>query len=126
MCEKVARYDNLIYICGMKREVVTFGGYFEAFVETLTAKELFKLDYILSLLETQDRMPSKFIKYIREELYELRMEFEGNIFRIFFIFDGNNIVVLFNGFQKKSQKTPRKEINQALKLKKEYYAQKRL
>ncbi|WP_436416832.1 type II toxin-antitoxin system RelE/ParE family toxin [Petrimonas sp.] len=110
----------------MKREVVTFGGYFEAFVETLTAKELFKLDYILSLLETQDRMPSKFIKYIREELYELRMEFEGNIFRIFFIFDGNNIVVLFNGFQKKSQKTPRKEINQALKLKKEYYAQKRL
>lgn len=110
----------------MRREIITFGGYFEAFIKTLNAKELFKLDYILSLLETQDRMPSKFIKYIREELYELRMEYEGNIFRIFFIFDGNNIVVLFNGFHKKTAKTSQREINKALKIKKEYYAQKRL
>jgi phage-related protein len=71
-------------------------------------------------------MPSKFIKFIREELYELRMEYESNIYRIFFIFDGNNIVVLFNGFHKKTQKTPQREINKALKIKKEYYAQKRL
>ncbi|MGI6049169.1 MAG: type II toxin-antitoxin system RelE/ParE family toxin [Petrimonas sp.] len=110
----------------MKREIITFGGYFEAFIETLSEKELHKLDYILSLLETQDRMPSKFIKFIREELYELRMEYESNIYRIFFIFDGNNIVVLFNGFHKKTQKTPQREINKALKIKKEYYAQKRL
>lgn len=110
----------------MKRKIITFGGYFEAFIETLSEKELHKLDYILSLLETQDRMPSKFIKFIREELYELRMEYESNIYRIFFIFDGNNIVVLFNGFHKKTQKTPQREINKALKIKKEYYAQKRL
>ncbi len=110
----------------MKREIITFGGYFEAFIETLSEKELHKLDYILSLLETQDRMPSKFIKFIREELYELRMEYESNIYRTFFIFDGNNIVVLFNGFHKKTQKTPQREINKALKIKKEYYAQKRL
>lgn len=110
----------------MKREIITFGGYFEAFIETLSDRELHKLDYILSLLETQDRMPSKFIKFIREELYELRMEYESNIYRIFFIFDGNNIVVLFNGFHKKTQKTPQREINKALKIKKEYYAQKRL
>lgn len=110
----------------MKREILTFGGYFEAFIETLNEKELYKLEYILSLLETQDRMPTKFIKYIRDELYELRMKYEGRIFRIFFIFDENNIVVLFNGFQKKTQKTPQREINQALKIKKEYYAQKRL
>lgn len=117
---------TFFYLCGMRREITTFGGYFEAFIETLNAKELLKLDYILSLLETQDRMPSKFIKYIREELFELRMEYEGNIFRIFFIFDGDNIVVLFNGFHKKTGKTSQREINKALKIKKEYYAQKRL
>jgi phage-related protein len=110
----------------MKRKILTFGGYFEAFIETLNAKELLKLDYILSLLETQDRMPSKFIKFIREGLFELRMEYESNIYRIFFIFDGNNIVVLFNGLQKKTKKTPKKEIEKALKIKKEYYARKRL
>ena len=71
-------------------------------------------------------MPTKFIKHIREGLHELRMEYESNIFRVFFIFEGNNIVVLFNGFQKKTQKIPQREINQALKIKKEYYAQKRL
>jgi len=84
-----------------------------------------KLDYIISLLETNDRVPKKFIKHIREGLYELRMEYDGNIYRVFFIFDDGNIVVLFNGFQKKSQKTPPNEIEKALTIKKEYYAEKR-
>lgn len=69
-------------------------------------------------------MPVKFVKYIREGIYELRTEFGGNIFRVFFIFDYGNIVVLFNGFQKKSQKTPQKEIVKALRIKEEYYADK--
>ena len=69
-------------------------------------------------------MPIKFIKYIREGLYELRMEYESNSYRVFFIFDKNCIVVLFNGFQKKTQKTPENEINKALKIKEEYYADK--
>lgn len=50
----------------------------------------------------------------------MRAEMNSNIFRVFFVFDNGHIVVLFNGFQKKSQKTPQKEIKQALKLKKEY------
>ena len=53
------------------------------------------------------------------------MEYTGNIYRVFFIFDEGNIIVLFNGFQKKSQKTPMKEITKALKIKEEYYASKR-
>lgn len=57
-------------------------------------------------------------------LYELRIEYNSNIFRIFFIFDEGNIVVLFNGFQKKSQKTPKKEIELALTLKRCYYEDK--
>jgi phage-related protein len=54
-------------------------------------------------------------------LYEIWIEFESNIYRIFCCFDKGNLVVLFNGFQKKSQKTPKKEIEIALKLKDEYF-----
>lgn len=54
----------------------------------------------------------------------LRTEYNGNIYRVFFIFDDGNIVLLFNGFQKKSQKTPGSEIDKALKIKEEYYANK--
>ena len=109
----------------MKRSIATYGGYFEHFRETLTPNEQFKLDYIISLLETGDRIPVKFIKYIRDGLFELRMEYGGNIYRVFFIFDEGQIVVLFNGFQKKTQKTPQSEIDKALKIKEEYYADKR-
>jgi phage-related protein len=76
-------------------------------------------------LRTQDRIPIKFIKLIREGVYELRIEYNSNIYRVFFIFDEDNIVVLFNGFQKKSQKTPSKEIEKAIKIKNEYYEYKR-
>ena len=93
----------------MRRRIITYGGYFEAFLQTLSEKEVRKLDYIISLLETEDRLPVRFIKFIRDGLYELRMEYNSNIYRVFFIFDEGQIVVLFNGFQKKSQKTPTNE-----------------
>ncbi len=108
----------------MNRRILTYGGYFEAFMSTLKGKEQEKVQYGLLLLKTQDRLPSKFIKLIREGLYELRTEYGGNIFRVFFIFDEGNIVVLFNGFHKKSQKTPKKEIEKALIIKEAYYADK--
>ena len=88
----------------MERKIHTFGGYFEAFMETLTDEQRKKVNYGLLLLKTQNRLPEKFVKHIEEGLYELRTEFEGNIFRTFFIFDEGNVVVLFNGFQKKSRK----------------------
>jgi len=61
------------------------------------------------------------MRIIEDGLYELRIEYEGNIYRIFFCFDKGYIVILFNGFQKKTQKTPVSEIEKAKKLKKEYY-----
>lgn len=64
------------------------------------------------------------MKHIREGVYELRASHNGNIYRAFFIFDKGNIVMLFNGFQKKTQKTPNNEIEKALKLKDEYYESK--
>lgn len=108
----------------MKRTIILFGDYFEKFIQTLNEKELKKLNYLLSLLETEDKLPIKFIKHIIDGLYELRLEYESNIYRVFFIFDEGNIVVLFNGFQKKTQKTPKKEINKALKIRKDYYGSK--
>ena len=108
----------------MKRRILTYGGYFEAFMETLKEKEQEKIQYGLLLLKTQDRLPKKFVKLIRDGLYELRTEYGGNIYRVFFIFDDGKIVVLFNGFQKKTQKTPTKEIDKALRIKEEYYADK--
>ncbi|WP_302303241.1 type II toxin-antitoxin system RelE/ParE family toxin [Paraprevotella xylaniphila] len=108
----------------MKRKIRTYGGYFEAFMATLTEKEQEKVQYGLLLLKTQDRLPGKFVKFIRDGLYELRTEYSGNIYRVFFIFDEGAIVVLFNGFQKKTQKTPPTEIEKALKIKEAYYGDK--
>ena len=106
------------------RRITTYGGYFEDFMSSLGRKEQQKIDYIISLLATQDRLPTKFIKHIKDGLYELRIMWESNIYRVFFIFDEGNIVVLFSGFQKKAQKTPQKEINKAIKIKEAYYADK--
>ena len=65
------------------------------------------------------------MKYIKDGLFELRTEYSGNIYRVFFVFDEGQIVVLFNGFQKKTQKTPSGEIEKALRIKDEYYEYKR-
>lgn len=108
----------------MKREIFVYKNYFYDFIDKLSDKVVEKIDYGLSLLESQDRVSKKFVKYMRDDVYELRTEYESNIYRVFFIFDNGNIVVLFNGFQKKSQKTPQNELNKAIKLKEEYYASK--
>ena len=108
----------------MRRKVLTYGGYFEAFMTTLNEKEQEKIQYGLLLLKSQERLSKKFVKHIRNGIYELRTDYGGNIYRVFFIFDDGQIVVLFNGFQKKTQKTPTKEIEKAIKIKEAYYADK--
>ena len=108
----------------MDRKILTYGGYFENFMQTLEPKAQEKVKYGLLLLKTQERLPSKFVKNIKDGIYELRTEFESNIYRVFFIFDNGNIVVLFNGFQKKTQKTPQNEIEKAIKIREDYYAHK--
>lgn len=109
----------------MERRILTYGGYFERFMESLTQKEQQKVKYGLLLLKSQQKVSTRFVKHIRDGIYELRTAYNGNIFRVFFIFDDGNIVVLFNGFQKKTQKTPENEVLLALKIKERYYADKR-
>lgn len=108
----------------IRRKIRTYGGYFENFMESLSEKEQDKVQYGLLLLKTQDRLSTKFVKFIKDDIYELRTKYNGNIYRVFFIFDEGYIVVLFHGFQKKSQETPEKEIRKAIKIKQEYYADK--
>ena len=104
----------------MKR-IVTYGGFFEAFIATLPDLVVRKIDYGITLLKTRDRVPWKFIRNLGDGLFELRIEWEGNIYRVFFIFDKDDTVILLNGFQKKTQKTPKEEIKKAKRILKEYY-----
>lgn len=70
------------------------------------------------------KAPRHFIKFIRDGIYEFRVNYGNNEFRIFFIYDGDTVVVLFNAFKKKTQKTPLAEIEKALKIKEAYYGDK--
>ena len=108
----------------MKREIIAYKGYFKEFFDRLDTGTQDKILYVLMLLQTQDRIPLKVMKLIEEGLYELRIEYQSNIYRIFFCFDEGRIVILFNGFQKKTEKTPKKEIEKAKILRKEYYGSK--
>lgn len=88
-----------------------------------TEKVQEKIEYVFKILRTVQNVPKKFLDHMTgtEGLYEIRIELDGNIYRIFCCFDKGNLVVLFNGFQKKTQKTPKQEIDMALKLKDEYF-----
>ena len=77
-----------------------------------------KIIKILSIIETINRVPTQYLKFIEgiNGLFEVRVQPASNIFRIFCFFDGNKFVVLLSGFQKKTQKTPQGEIDRAVKL----------
>jgi len=79
-------------------------------------------------LRTIDRVPKKYFDHMTgtDGLFEVRVEHGSNIFRIFAFFDKGNLIVLGNGFQKKTQKTPPKEIALAEKLKKQYFTDKKI
>lgn len=71
----------------MNRRIKTYGGYFQAFARTLDKEVLRKIDYLLQLLKSEERLSSRFVKLIRDGLFELRISAKGNIYRLFFIFD---------------------------------------
>ncbi len=78
---------------------------------------------MLDILETVERVPVTYLKYVEgtNGLFEIRVQLGRDIFRIFCCFDGNRLVVLFSGFQKKSQKTPPKEIDRAVRIMNDYF-----
>ena len=106
-----------------ERLIIFHGHYFQDFYLEQTDKVREKIGYVFRVVKTVDKIPEKFLKHLEgtDGLYEIRVEAGSDIFRIFCCFDKGNLVVLFNGFQKKSQKTPKQEIELAKKLKKEYF-----
>lgn len=120
-------YQLLYYLCIMKkaREIFYYKDYFISFYLSLESGAQKKIDYVLQMLKMQERVNERFVKFIRDGIFEIRASHNGNIYRVFLIFDDGNIVILFNGFQKKSQKTPKSEIEKAMRLKQEYYAGKK-
>ena len=107
----------------MERKIIFHGNHFLDFYQKLDAKVKSKIKYVFELIKQVDRVPEKFLSPMTgyDGLFEVRIEYQSNIYRVFCCFDEGRLVVLFNGFQKKTQKTPKKEIEKAMKLKKEYF-----
>lgn len=108
------------------REVIAFKNYFENFLLEQPKKVQDKIFKIIEAIETLERVPSNYLKHLTgtDGLYEARIQLASNIWRVFCFFDGDKLVVLMNGFQKKTKKTPKNEIEKALKIMAEYYEQK--
>ena len=108
------------------REVIAFKNYFEDFLLAQPIKVQDKIFKIIEAIETLERVPSNYLKFMSgtEGLYEARIQLGSNIWRVFCFFDNDKLVILLNGFQKKTQKTPKSEIIRAERLKKEYYENK--
>lgn len=108
------------------REIVNYKHYFDEFINRQTSAVQRKVEYVLDLIRHVPRVPEKFLKHIEgtKGLFEVRVEVQSNIYRIFCFFDEGQLVVLMNGFQKKSQKTPKGEIELAERLRGEYFQEK--
>ena len=104
------------------RKIVFFKSYFQNFFNQQSKKVKEKIVWTFDLIEDLQRVPETYFKHIEDTdgLYEIRVQLGSDIFRIFCFFDKGNLVVLANGFQKKTQKTYKKEIELALKIKAAY------
>lgn len=105
-----------------KRQVIAYKKYFLDFYRKQPDKVQAKIEWTLKLIRITRTVLEKYFKHMEgtNGLYEIRVEFGSNIYRIFSFFDKGNIVVLGNAFQKKTQKTPKQEIEKALKIMEEY------
>lgn len=112
----------------MVREIIFHENYFIEFYQQQEVKVKDKIKYVLELIRQVDNVPEKFLKHLTgtDGLYEIRVEYQSNIYRIFCCFDKGNLVIVFNAFQKKTQKIPKKELEKAFRLKNEYFQNKNL
>ncbi|MFN3999981.1 type II toxin-antitoxin system RelE/ParE family toxin [Algoriphagus sp.] len=104
------------------RTITIYKNHFSDFYKEQKEKVKEKILWTLRIIETLKQIPTEYFKHLEgtEGLYEIRVQQGSEIFRIFCFFDVGKLVVLANGFQKKTQKTPKTEIEKALKIKKEY------
>jgi phage-related protein len=107
----------------VERKIIFHGSHFVDFYLEQATKVQEKIEFVFHIIKRVERVSKKFLSPMEntDGLYEIRVEYGSNIYRIFCCFDEGRIVVLFNAFQKKTQKTPQKEIEKALRLKREYF-----
>ncbi len=110
----------------MKRKIIFFDDYFLDFYSEQDVKTKEKIDFVLDLIRNVERVPIKFLKYLygTDGLYEIRVLTHKSNIRIFSFFDEGNLVILINGFVKKTNKTPKNELELGKKLKDEYFLEK--
>jgi phage-related protein len=108
------------------RTVIAYKNYFKEFLIEQPQKVQDKIFKIIEIIEFQQRIPEKYLKHIdgTKGLYEARIKLGSDIWRVFCFFDKGKLVILLNGFQKKTKKTPKSEIEMAEKLMKEYFKEK--
>ncbi len=104
------------------RTITIYKHYFPEFLSKQRQKVKDKIIWTFRLIEEIKQVPESYLKHIEGTagLFEIRVQCGNDIFRIFCFFDEGNLVILANGFQKKTQKTPRQEIEKALKIKEMY------
>lgn len=112
----------------MQRQLKTYGKYFLDFYNSLEKDIQEKIDWVFEIVKAADQIPKKFFEHLTgtDGIYAIRIEFQGNIYRVLCFFDKGNLIALANSFQKKTQKTPPKEIALAEKLKKQYFIDKKI
>lgn len=109
------------------RDIYVYGSDFWTFYHEQSQKVQEKIDWVIDLVRTLPIIPERFFKHLEgsDGLFEIRIKVGSNIFRVFTFFDKGNLVILLNGFQKKSQKTPKSEIERAERLKQQYYEERK-
>ena len=109
------------------RTIVFYKNYFQKFFVFQRDKVKDKIIWTFELIEEFQKVPETYLKHIEntDGLFEIRVQQGSDIFRIFCFFDQGQLVVIANGFQKKKQKTPKKEIERAIKIKEEYETEKK-
>ena len=109
-----------------EREIIPYENHFWHFYNKLNPKVKDKFDWTITLIERTRMVPERYFRHMTgtDGIWEIRVKVGNNIYRVFSFFDKGNVLILLNGFQKKTQKTPKKEIKKAEKLKKKYYGNK--
>ena len=109
------------------RKIIFYRDYFSVFFVKQTDKVKNKIIWTFELIEEIQRVPETYLKHIEntDGLFEIKVQLGNNIYRIFCFFDKGQLIILINAFQKKTKKTPKKEIEKALEIKEEYYNEKR-
>ena len=106
------------------RTLIPYKNLFWDFYNPLDKKLKEKVDYVLQIIISVERISTKFFKHLDDGIYEIRIEYRSDIYRIFSFFDEGRLIILLHVIKNKTQKTPRKELDRAKELRREYYEKK--